>query len=137
MKNITIFLAIICYATSVYAQEHNGRIIDANTREPLAFANVVALAADSTMIQGTTSADDGSFSIVANGATMLYISYIGYTPQFLTLASWSGGDVLLQPSASSIGEVKISASRPTFKMERGSLITEVQGSFLSSMGQAT
>ncbi|WP_161891041.1 TonB-dependent receptor [Pontibacter russatus] len=102
----TVCLLALCrYA---YAQTAvSGRVIDAVTREPLEAVSVRLTQAQA----GTITAPDGSFSISSGqSADSLVVSYIGYTPQKLPLAS-NGMLVQLRPAASQLSQVVVSASR--------------------------
>ena len=85
MRNIlsTVFILL---ALTVNAQNFTGRIIDEQA-QPMSFATISLLnSVDSTIIAGTVSNDDGTFSIQnTNNHTdgLLRISYIGYGTKYL------------------------------------------------------
>ncbi|MGH7497009.1 MAG: TonB-dependent receptor domain-containing protein [bacterium] len=90
MRKITVFgfIALLALAGVTYAQEHRGlvrgRIYDAASRKPVAYANVILFnQKDSTLVTGTTSKDDGSFQInrVPPGSYYANIQFIGYKTQ--------------------------------------------------------
>ena len=91
-----------------YAQTAvSGRVVDAVTSEPLEAVSVRLIQAQA----GTITEPDGSFSLSsAQSADSLVVSYIGYTPQKLPLAS-NGMLVQLRPAASQLNQVVVSASR--------------------------
>jgi iron complex outermembrane receptor protein len=62
-----------------------GRVIDAETRKPLAAANVSLLGSSI----GTNTRDDGSFELrnIPTGKRSLRVSFIGYTPSVIALDS--------------------------------------------------
>ena len=57
-----LLLAAFLTAVSVEAQQLKGRVADAQG-EPVAFANVVLLRADSTFVSGNVSDETGNFSL--------------------------------------------------------------------------
>lgn len=62
-KVLYITIACILSIISANAQEINGRIVN-ETGQPLEFVNIIVLkTADSTFVQGTTSRNDGSFTL--------------------------------------------------------------------------
>ncbi|TVQ48859.1 MAG: SusC/RagA family TonB-linked outer membrane protein [Saprospirales bacterium] len=88
MKKFYVFLLvplIFLGFTNLYAQDRtlSGTIVDADNGEPLIGANV--------FIQGTQTGTitdfDGNFSLVANGAVTLVITYIGYDQKRIEVAA--------------------------------------------------
>jgi hypothetical protein len=61
-----------------------GKIVDKNTKQPVALANVKVLQPnDSSFVTGQTSKNDGSFSLpVKYGTYIVNISFLGYTDIF-------------------------------------------------------
>lgn len=106
---------------------------------PLDYANVVALSKDSTFIAGTTSNENGDFSIPSfehPKKCLLKISFIGYESKYISCTSDDMGTISLSPSAVMLKEAVITAKRPTFRMKDGGLITNIPGSILSKAGTA-
>lgn len=81
--SVIIFLLL---ASFVSAQKGTikGVILGEADKEPVPYASVVLLSqADSTFVQGVTSANSGSFNIIANqGKYILEISFLGYENYF-------------------------------------------------------
>jgi hypothetical protein len=84
-----------------------GRIIDRQTRRPLAFVNITYLASG----QGTVSNIDGAFSISpSRKIDFLKFSYVGYHPVFIPKGDIRPGETLLielRQKAYDIAEVRI------------------------------
>lgn len=81
-----LLLAAFLTAVSVEAQQLKGRVADAQG-QPVAFANVVLLRADSSFVSGNVSDETGNFSLdLAGNPTLLKVSYIGYQDLFISLA---------------------------------------------------
>jgi len=86
MKKVYFLLIFVLFTTmSMMAQAQSGgsitgKLIDKETEEPVAQANVRILKqADSTFVSGKASDNTGAFAIpVSNGAYIVHISYIGY-----------------------------------------------------------
>ena len=81
MKRI-IILVFIALAFGVQAQQGTvrGRVVDARTGENIEYANVALLrVADSSLVNGTVSGTNGSFSLNAPfGRYILRVTFIGY-----------------------------------------------------------
>ena len=63
MRRTALFITAILTTVAMMATKFTGTVIDEN-KQPIAFANVVLLTQkDSTFVAGTTTDDDGTFSI--------------------------------------------------------------------------
>jgi iron complex outermembrane recepter protein len=86
MKALLTVLSILIYTISATAQDVNlkGKVRDADSKDPLEFANVALLdKSDSSVVAGGMSDIDGSFNFVAQpGEYILRIGFIGYTNYF-------------------------------------------------------
>ena len=75
---------MVVHAALLRAQPYcvSGRVIDAQTREPMAFATVV----HQTTHQGTVVGEDGSFALrnLPKGKADIEVRLFGYVPQLLT-----------------------------------------------------
>ena len=97
-RQLLMMLCLIGMAASVQAQTISGKLVD-EQEQPLAYANIVLLQADSTFITGQTSDEKGGFhfSKVTEGDYRLKISSMGYETMFiddvarmvLVTASWN------------------------------------------------
>ena len=85
------FFSSLCIA-EVQAQTIRGVVLDAETQEPLAGANVVLLLTE----RGVATGFDGSFSIEADLGLELKISFIGYETEIVTTEK--NLRILLKPS---------------------------------------
>jgi hypothetical protein len=84
MKKILIVMLFLCSAQITIAQTRVvGRIFDAEDNTPVPFAQVALFSVqDTSLITGTTTADNGSFTIdrVRKGQYIFRVMFIGYTP---------------------------------------------------------
>lgn len=136
---LSLFLPI-----SFFAQDKSilGRVIDADSREPLEFVNVVLLNVDSTFIDGVTTNESGSFLINSSSCekAILKISFIGYKIFYIDLnldkSDINIEECSLMKNAQNLNEVIITASPPQYKLKNGNLITNVENTHLSSIGNA-
>lgn len=75
MRNL-LFLVSLCLSLSTSAQTIKGKVIDAETNEPIAFANVFFVG---TLIGSTTDLDGNfSFDVEKPGRFDLAVTYVGY-----------------------------------------------------------
>ena len=101
-----------------------GRIMDAQSKQPLEFANVVLTTADTTFVGGASSDKSGDF-IVANvpaGDYRLVVSSIGYQTAETVLPGVTKaldlGSLELEENSVSLSEVTVKASNEKNKADR-------------------
>lgn len=114
MKKVLLTLFIICFSSSLFAQENGilkGRILDDNNL-PLPGATVVI----STLKNGTTSNFDGNFTMVniPVGSYEVTVSYIGFETQNVTVEikekTTTEVTILMKVKANELNEVLIYGS---------------------------
>jgi len=121
IKLITLLLFALCFNTNAATYKKttkikkatlaakvasiiSGKIVDADTKEPLTGATVTVKGSNKTAIAGL----DGSFKISAEPSDILVISYIGYvTVEIPVGANTKLGEIALKSSASSMHEVVV------------------------------
>ncbi|MCF8307740.1 MAG: TonB-dependent receptor, partial [Bacteroidales bacterium] len=106
-----LLLTFTLAGLSTLAQTISGKIIDAETEEPLIGATIKLEGTS----QGAATDLDGNFSFEAPaGEQNLVISYVGYVKKTKTLTVSSGKNNLetikLQPSAIGLQEIKVVSS---------------------------
>ncbi|GAB2557365.1 SusC/RagA family TonB-linked outer membrane protein [Spirosoma areae] len=101
------FLLVLLSAQATLAQRTlTGTVTDAKSGETLAGASI--LVAGTTI--GASTAGDGVFKISApDNASTLVISYIGYVSQKVAISGTTPLTIRLQPDATSLGEVVVTA----------------------------
>ena len=62
-RQLRMMLCLIAMAVSMNAQSINGKLVD-EKNQPLAYANIVLLQADSTFVNGTISDEMGVFRLL-------------------------------------------------------------------------
>jgi outer membrane receptor for ferrienterochelin and colicins len=100
---IFIFWGLIS-SIAVLAQQRivTGQVIDAETREPLPFASIQL----SNSTTGTTTLENGNFSIEALNTGSLIVSYVGYVADTITLrGNQTRYTIALRPDARALPEV--------------------------------
>tara|TARA_B100001250_G_C19411494_1_gene619289 strand:- start:9 stop:431 length:423 start_codon:yes stop_codon:yes gene_type:complete len=101
LKNSILTLIIVC--SSFLAQSQvSGYIYDSESKEPLAFCNIVCKATNI----GTTTNLDGSFELNTKPASKLHISFIGYKSKEIMAKKYLG-KIYLEPQSALIPEVRV------------------------------
>jgi len=104
---LILFLFIIQLNANAQKKEISGRVIDAETKEPLAFVNVV----HGNPAKGTTTNIDGYFSLnISEETDTIKISYVGYHPKNISVSAYDRSDqidVSLQKKMYDIDKVVI------------------------------
>jgi hypothetical protein len=129
----TLFTVQISAQTSI-----NGIVVDKEANR-IEFANVAVLSIpDSTYIKGTITDENGYFSLedIDEKPKILQVSFIGYEPLQIKCTNGNVGELILCKSEYILGEIEIIRAMPTFSLKNNTLITNVEGSLLSSEGTA-
>lgn len=115
MKRILITLALAFMGLSLSAQTITGHLVD-DSGQPVAFASV-ALYADTVLLTGTSTGEDGAFAIpCGEGTYRLVASFVGY--EKLIVCSQAGDLGTLTMNALQLREVEITADRITEEVDR-------------------
>ena len=108
IKNIGTLLFLLCLALTVDGQNFvTGKVLDAETKEPLAFVNIVT---NNSNI-GTATDIDGKFSISSERQIeFLSLSFVGYKPKTFYLKGKSRGlEIYLEKTSFELSEVVVVA----------------------------
>ncbi len=148
MKRI-IILVFIALAFGVQAQQGTvrGRVVDARTGENIEYANVALLrVADSSLVNGTVSGTNGSFSLNAPfGRYILRVTFIGYDAWYykepLTLGDKhrevNVGKVQLKMRGTMMEAVEITAERSMVEYQLDKRVVNVDKNIVAGGGTAT
>ncbi len=137
----TIIATMLAAAVSLQvasAQNISGKISN-NENQPVEFANVILLTADSTFVTGTISDFDGKFSVErpAN-AHYINISCIGYESFYKKISEVADfNNIVMNNSAVELQEVTVKAIAPKTQLKDGAMVTNVQGTVLAQTGSTT
>ena len=135
MERLLLILLLFCTGLRANAQSVSGKVLD-EKQNPIPYANVVILSAkDSAFIDGTTTLEDGRFSInnVASG-NILKASFIGYEPYFKTLSGQETLTIVLKEDAKMMKEVIVRSNAPLHKMTSEGIQTNIENTILSKLG---
>ncbi len=136
MKRLIAILTIVIIGIPSFAKgDWKGKVVDENG-VPLAYANVAILSqADSSVVCGVVTQDDGSFNIVTTetGGIMM-VALLGYKTVYLTPSNDSV--ITLGMDTAMLEGAAISAVMPKTKLTGEGLQTNVRGSVLENAGTA-
>jgi TonB-linked SusC/RagA family outer membrane protein len=106
LKGRVLCLLLCCMVSSlvVTAQtKHTGRVIGSDDKLPIVGATV--------RVKGTTTGTqtdvNGQFTLSVSPGNVLQVSYLGYTPQEVTVGSSNNISIVLQSSNSTLNEVVV------------------------------
>jgi len=136
MKRVSAFFFLLMMTLTAFAKnDWKGKVVDANG-EPVAYANVAVLSrADSTVVCGTVTEEDGTFNIITkeNDGIMM-VAMLGYQTIYLTPVN--GALITLREDAALLQSAVATAIMPKTKLTGEGLQTSVRGSVLENAGTA-
>ena len=128
---LMLFVSLTAFAK----KDWKGKVVDANG-EPVAYANVAVLSkADSTMVCGTVTEEDGTFNIVTSETDgIMMVAMLGYKTVYL--APVDGMIVTLADDTAMLEGAVATAVMPKTQLTGEGLQTNVRGSVLENLGNA-
>ena len=121
--------------TASAKKDWKGKVVD-QKGDPVAYANVAVLSkADSTVVCGTVTEEDGTFNIVTNEKDgIMMVAILGY--RTLYLAPVDGAVITIYEDTAMLEGAAIQAIMPKTKLTGEGLQTNVRGSVLENVGTA-
>lgn len=136
MRKLFLLCSMLSITTFLMAQGVIGKVVDGDGM-PLPYVNIVLLnAQDSTFINGTTSGQNGDFSLNSvESQGILKFSSVGYQTLFVGYKGKSNlGKVALLENVHGLDAVVIKSKLPKIIVRDGGVITTVSGSILERAG---
>lgn len=136
MKRLIALFSLAVMAMPALAKEDwRGKVVD-ESGEPVAYANVVVLSkADSTVVCGTVTGEDGSFNIITGETDgIMMVAMMGYRTVYLP--PMDGATITLKADSAMLEGAAVSAVMPKTKLTGEGLQTSVRGSVLENAGTA-
>ena len=138
MKRFVVFTILFMVALTASAKgkcDWKGKVVDAKG-EPVAYANVAVLSrADSTMVCGAVTEEDGTFNIVTTETDgIMMVAMLGYQTQYITPED--GMVITLLDDTAMLQAASVQAILPKTKLSGEGLQTSVRGSVLENVGSA-
>lgn len=139
MKKLFLLFSMLSITTFLMAQEVIGKVVDSNGK-PLPYVNIVLLnTQDSTFIKGTTSGQNGDFTLY-NGESygILKLSSVGYQTLFIAYKGKTNlGKIKLLDNVHGLDAVVVKSKLPKTIIRDGGVITTVNGSILEKQETST
>ena len=136
MKRFTLILTLAVISFPLFSKEDwKGKVVDENG-EPIPYANVAVLSkADSTVVCGVVTQENGTFNIVTSETDgIMMVAMLGY--RTLYLAPADGALIILSDDTQMLKGAVASAVMPKTKLTGEGLQTNVRGSVLENAGSA-
>ena len=137
MKRFILILMLAVVSFPLFSKEDwRGKVVDENG-EPVPYANVAVLSkADSTVVCGVVTQEDGTFNIVTSETDgIMMVAMLGY--KTLYLAPVDGAVITLAGDSQMLEGAVASAVMPKTKLTGEGLQTNVRGSVLENAGSAS
>lgn len=136
MRRVLVTIALCLTALTAFAKnDWKGKVVDENG-EPVAYANVAVLSrADSTVVCGAVTAEDGTFNIVTQETDgIMMVAMLGYQTAYFTPKD--GAVIVLKNDNAMLTQATVQAIMPKTKLTGEGLQTNVKGSVLENAGSA-
>lgn len=134
-RQLLMMLCLIVTAASVQAQTISGKLVD-EQQQPVAYANIVLLQADSTFVSGTTTDEMGGFRLTQDErGKLIRISSVGYLTLYKEVKA-NMGTIPMKPDAQLLGEVVVKGNLPITRAKGDAMVTTVTGTLLEKAGNA-
>ncbi len=118
-----------------------GKIVTAETDQPLEYATVSAYTQDSTLVEGTITNAEGFFTLrLTSGAYRLHIEYIGFTTREIPVTVDQDidlGTLSLGSDAVALDAVEVTAQKSQLNLQLDKKVFNVGQDLLSRSGSAT
>lgn len=125
MKNILMLaLALMVQLALVAGNKIAGTVVDGGDNSQLPGVSIMLANDSGDMVKGVATDEMGRFEIadVEDGTYLLYVTYIGYTPQSISLTNLDGdvnvGIVKLEQKPNVLGEVVVEGGAVINKVDR-------------------
>ena len=123
---VLLVLGVVLMGLSVSAETIKGHVTDTNGA-PMPFVTISVLTKDSTLLTGTITNDDGSYTLEVQAINyIIQASYIGYHTSF------GGPNFVLSEETEQLSEVEVKAKKPLIELQMDKLVVNVSASPLSA-----
>lgn len=129
-KHLLLLFILTIFTSAISAQILQG-VVKNQKGEPIEFANVAVLAADSSLVSGGITDQKGHFKIEnTQGACIVRTSSLGYKQHFSNFSGQTFLNIVLTEDAQMMSEVVVSAKLPKTILKGEGMITNVSGTIL-------
>lgn len=122
-----------------------GKAIDADTKQPVEYANIAIFKLDSSLVNGTVTNEKGNFVLekLQEGKYFLKASFIGYEPKYADISITKDkpniqlGNILMNSTAKELEGVEIVAERSMIEYKLDKRVVNVDKNLVTGGGTAT
>ena len=136
MKNFYVSIVFFFFSQLLIAQSISGNVADKN--ESIPFANVVVSNLQNKIISGTTTDDEGAFSLqLKKGTYIITISYLGYknwTKNLEVTSNINLGTIIIEEDAENLDEIVVKSTKRLVERKIDRLIFNVEKSIAATGG---
>ncbi len=137
MKTIFLSLTLSILSFALYAQSIKGIVIDAHDHQALPYLSVSLLKADSSLIKGALTNNDGAYHLenFKAGKYLVCAQMVGYTKKLVPITIGTETQTVnieLVQESKQLGEVSIKASKPLVEHRADKLIFNVANSIVAT-----
>ena len=132
MKKYVFILLFVSITMALSAQTVlRGTVVDKSNNVPLPFATVAVMSADSTVVAGSVTIDNGEYrvDIPVRGQYLLSVSFIGYQTHYQSLnadkAKIDLPAIALAPDATMLQAVQVVDRAPIVEQQMDKLVMNV------------
>ena len=143
LRTITYILVLSCFSRLCFAQDADvfvisGKVVD-NKNQPVPYATAAAYGADSTLVAGAVSGEDGRFEIAVDpGEYLVKITFVGYEEKVIrgvaiTDSNIDIGSVTIAPTVDVLEEVMVLGEKDQMELQLDKRVFNVSKD-LSNLG---
>ena len=134
---LIILISVGLKAEARQDSEIRGKVIDKTTGEAVEYATVALFAADNTLIAGTSTGSDGSFSFrLGTGTYRLTATMLGYLDlqrELELLPAGTSLELMLEPDSRMLTGASVTSKVPLLKIKMDRMVVNVaQSAFAAS-----
>ena len=134
---LIILISVGVKAEARQDSEIRGKVIDKTTGEAVEYATVALFAADNTLIAGTSTGSDGSFSFrLGTGTYRLTATMLGYLDlqrELELLPAGTSLELMLEPDSRMLTGASVTSKVPLLKIKMDRMVVNVaQSAFAAS-----
>lgn len=137
MKSFLIVIFNFCLFSAAAQHQLTGTVKDKADGSPVPYATAALMRADSSIITGVMTNDEGEFVIenIATGSYLLQVSFIGYEKAYRQVSvpvESDLGEIFLSESVNRLDEVVVTAKRALVEQRLDRIVVNVSGNMITS-----
>jgi len=115
-KHIILLFIILCIGLTKASAQHSitGKVLDATNQEPIPFASVTI----KNVKSGTTTDNNGNFTLKVNNNDILIVSFMGYETKEVNIGTQKKVTILLSESSVLLDAVVVTGFQNLYRLFR-------------------